>query len=62
MIDIHCNRTFRGFAETSEPDGMEKGMEKEALAIARRMLAKKKDIAEIVEFTGLSEAQVTSLK
>jgi len=43
-------------------DGMEKGMEKEALAIARRMLAKKKDIAEIVELTGLSEEQVTSLK
>ena len=42
-------------------DGFDEGMEKKALAIARRMLEMKKDIAEIVELTELTEDQVRAL-
>lgn len=38
-----------------------KGREEQAIETARRMLSKNKDIAEIVEFTGLSEEQVRTL-
>ena len=46
--------------------GLEKGImvgrDGEKVAVARRMFEKEKPIAEIVEFTGLSEAEVLELQ
>ncbi|SHG94576.1 hypothetical protein SAMN05720766_105147 [Fibrobacter sp. UWH9] len=39
-----------------------KGRVEEKVAVARRMFEKEKPIAEIVEFTGLSEAEVLELQ
>lgn len=50
----------QGLAQGME-QGMKQGKEQGALEVARRMLSKNKDIAEIVEFTGLSEEQVRTL-
>jgi len=50
-------RDIRNQIRYAEKQGKEQG----ALEVARRMLSKNKDIAEIVEFTGLSEEQVRTL-
>ena len=54
-------RDIRNQIRYAEKKGIEKGIEKGTEQIARRMLSKNKDIAEIVEFTGLSEEQVRTL-
>ena len=41
--------------------GREEGLEQKAVEIARKMLEKKKEMAEIVEFTGLTEEQIRAL-
>ena len=41
--------------------GEEKGRAEEKKAVARKMLAKKQTIADIMEITGLSEEQIHSL-
>ena len=50
-------RDIRNQIRYAEKQGKEQG----ALEVARRMLSKNKDIAEIVEFTGLSEEQIRTL-
>ena len=47
--------------EFAEQKGLEKGLEQKAVEIARKMLEKKKEMAEIVEFTGLTEEQIRAL-
>ena len=42
-------------------EGREEGLEQKAVEIARKMLEKKKEMAEIVEFTGLTEEQIRAL-
>ncbi|MCZ8354782.1 MAG: DNA repair protein [Cyclobacteriaceae bacterium] len=44
-----------------EKKGMEKGEKLKAIDMALRMLAKKKDMEEIMEFTGLSKAEIQKL-
>ena len=43
-------------------EGMEKGMNKRSLEIARKMLANGMDAATVMEITGLSESQLQQLK
>ena len=47
--------------EAGERIGREEGSKQQAENTARRMLAKNRPLAEIVEFTGLSEEQVKKL-
>jgi len=47
--------------EKGREEGLEKGLEQKAVEIARKMLEKKKEMAEIVEFTGLTEEQIRAL-
>ena len=42
-------------------EGKEEGRVEEKKAVARKMLAKKQTIADIVEITGLSEEQIRNL-
>ena len=60
MLQVTDFRQTRIYQEGHE-EGLEEGMEKGVEAVARRMLAKSKPIAEIVEFTGISPAQVRKL-
>lgn len=39
----------------------QRGREQQALETARRMLAKNREIGEIIEFTGLTEKQIKAL-
>ena len=43
-------------------EGLEKGMNKRSLEIARKMLANGMDAATVMEITGLSESQLQQLK
>ena len=43
-------------------EGMEKGMNKRSLEIARKMLANGMDAATVMEITGLSESQLQQQK
>ena len=43
-------------------EGLEKGMNKRSLEIARKMLANGMDAATVMEITGLSESQSQQLK
>lgn len=43
-------------------EGMEKGMNKRSLEIARKMLANGMDAATVMKITGLSESQLQQLK
>ena len=47
--------------EFAERKGVEKGRAEGLVQVARKMLEKKKEIAEIVEFTGLTEEQIRAL-
>jgi DNA repair protein RadC len=47
--------------ELGEKKGIEKGEKQKAIDMALRMLAKKKNIEEIMEFTGLSKAEIQKL-
>ena len=46
----------------SHDKGVEEGSMQKAMEIARKMLASDVDFAKIMEFTGLSEDEVRSLK
>ena len=54
-------RDIRNQIRYAERKGMEKGIEKEALAIARRMLAEKFDLDTIARISGLTEEQIKNL-
>ena len=47
--------------EFAEQKGVEKGRAEGLVQVARKMLEKKKEMAEIVEFTGLTEEQIRAL-
>lgn len=53
--------TERGLAE-GEKIGLEKGAQQKAIETAKKMLAKGLDVADIVEFSGLSVAEIESLR
>ena len=54
-------RDIRNQIRYAEKHGREEGLEQKAVEIARKMLEKKKEMAEIVEFTGLTEEQIRAL-
>lgn len=47
--------------ELGQTDGIKKGINQEKKEIAKKMLAKGKDIAEIIEFTGLTKEEIENL-
>jgi predicted transposase/invertase (TIGR01784 family) len=61
MLQVESYRETRLFQEGVE-EGLEKGETKAKIAIARRMLANKHPLEEIVKCTGLSLAEVKKLK
>jgi len=48
--------------EDAEARGRVEGREEEKLAMAKKMLAKGKDLEEIIEFTELSKEEIVKLK
>jgi predicted transposase/invertase (TIGR01784 family) len=48
--------------QVREEEGIEKGIEKGKFEVARRMLARKISVGEIVDITGLNEQDVLSLR
>lgn len=53
---------IEGAREEGEAKGREEGRYKKAIEVARKMLAKGKDMDEIVEFSGLTIEEVERLK
>lgn len=59
-------RDIKNFVDTAKregiAEGMEKGMEKKSLEIAKKMLTKGMDEATVMEITGLSAELIQQLK
>ncbi|GHS95171.1 hypothetical protein AGMMS50276_09780 [Synergistales bacterium] len=56
--DIYLRYAREGGVE----EGMEKGMEKGKFEVARKMLARKMSISDIIDITGLNEQDVLSIQ
>ncbi|MFU7503239.1 MAG: hypothetical protein ACE1S7_07660 [Candidatus Tisiphia sp.] len=52
----------RDYLLSAEEKGREEGEENNAIATAKKMLAKRKPINEIIEFTGLTIEKIEQLK
>ena len=59
-------RDIKNFVDTAKregiAEGMEKGMEKKSLEIAKKMLTKGMDETTVMEITGLSAQMIQQLK
>ena len=60
-FDMTTERDIRNQIRYAEKQGIEQGIKKERIKIARGMLEKRYPVADIVEISGLTEEQVRAL-
>ncbi len=58
----NVERVIKKSMEDAEKQGMEKGMEKRNIEIARQMLAAGEEMEKIVRYTGLTGEEIEKLK
>jgi len=62
VVEEEATRNYNNAVKTAETRGREEGKQKAKIESTRKMLTKGLDIADIVEFTGLSLEEVENLK
>ena len=62
IYQLDLVRNYNNAVKTAETRGREEGEKKAKIESTRKMLTKGLDIADIVEFTGLSLEEVENLK
>jgi predicted transposase/invertase (TIGR01784 family) len=62
VTDVTQTRVFQEALEQGRQEGRQEGRDEGVETIARRMIEKDRPVAEIVELTGLTAADVRKLK